>query len=125
MQLCGIYTTFAEAHVTAVPRFGTYIALFLLLLFGRVMTPDALLLRLHHHHTTHTAHTADNKEAAQLSEKHTHCPVEDLFGAPYQSSLSAVAFTPATHTTVYQNQYQGYWQSAAFSCYRLRGPPAV
>ena len=101
-----------------------YIAILLLLLFTRAMVPDALILELHHH--THTVHT-DTTDAhkAQIGQKHKHCPVEDVFEAPFQGTYTSIDFTPATHQTAYNSSYQSHWFSTGNSFSHLRGPPQV
>jgi len=122
--LWNLCLTFANKHPVYVYRLVNYIALFLLLLFCRVMVPDALLLSLHSHgHTEHSAH-ADTKQE-QLSEKHTHCPVEDLFGAPYQGTITAVHFAPLTHTALYTASYQYQGHTSSLSLSPLRAPPVA
>jgi len=105
-----------------VPRFLRHTALFLLLLFCRAMVPDALLLELHPHtHTVHTDHTDTKK--AQVGMKHKHCPVEDVFGAPFQGSLTSVAFKPVVHTAAYAAAHTSNWHGHTPSLQYLRGPP--
>ncbi|MFD2999959.1 hypothetical protein ACFS7Z_06280 [Pontibacter toksunensis] len=102
--------------------FLKYIALFLLLLFCRAMVPDAFLLELHPHtHTVHTDHTDTHK--AQVGLKHKHCPVEDVFGKPYQGSFSSLEFKPLVHYTAYTASYTSTWRSETYSATFLRGPP--
>nr|WP_230679971.1 hypothetical protein [Pontibacter sp. 172403-2] len=87
------------------------------------MVPDALLLELHHHSHTTDTEQADHHQA-QVAGKHVHCPVEDLFGAPYQGSLiSFEATPPAAHTAAYTSNYQisRHKHTVAYTC--LRGPP--
>lgn len=63
-----------------------WMAWWLLLLLGRVMTPEAAVLRLHtHQHTVEepaqlTAARRDSR--AVLSAQHTHCHAEQLYDAP-------------------------------------------
>lgn len=104
--------------------FVKHIAILLLLLFIRVMVPDAVLLNLHaHSHTAHTEHSDTNKE--QLTQKHTHCPVENLFGAPFQPAVAAVQSVPVIHTTVYSALYNSTWTSSSLLTLSYRGPPTV
>lgn len=105
-------------------RFTPYIALLLLLLFCRVMVPDALWLELHPHtHTAHPEHT-DTKQA-QLGMKHKHCPVEDLFGAPYQPVYTSVAFKEVLHFTTYTSFLILNWQGTPPLYAQLRAPPVA
>jgi hypothetical protein len=107
-----------------VSRFTTYIALFLLLLFTRAMVPDQLLLSLHSHVHTDHSHLVGDHNKAHVEKNHTHCSVEDLFGAPYQSSDALVSFPepsllPEPVASYYQN-----WPSASINQTQQRGPPA-
>ncbi|MDX5421547.1 MAG: hypothetical protein LPK14_04785 [Hymenobacteraceae bacterium] len=105
-------------------RLVKYIALFLLLLFCRAMVPDALLLSLHAHgHTEH--HSPGDSKQAHVSEKHSHCPVEDLFGAPYHGSVASVDFPAVEHTSTYTVCYSGNWYGTSHATSFLRGPPVA
>jgi hypothetical protein len=99
-----------------------HIAVLLLLLFCRVMVPDALIFELHAHtHTVHTEHTDTHK--AQLGQKHKHCPVEELFGAPFQAALNNIELTPIVYRTDYTSLYQDRWHNSTHFNQLLRGPP--
>nr|WP_262910417.1 hypothetical protein [Pontibacter silvestris] len=87
------------------------------------MVPDGLLLHLHGH--THTEDSLHDHHKAEIAKKHTHCPVEDLFGAPYHGSVTSVAFRPATLETVYIAYYNSNWQGSTIFFSRLRGPPLI
>ncbi|TXK51946.1 hypothetical protein FVR03_02355 [Pontibacter qinzhouensis] len=102
----------------------SYIALFLLLLFVRVLLPDGLLLSLHtHEHTSHEVPCDAHK--AQVDKKHTHCDIEDLFGAPFQPGVVAVEFLPLIHASTQPGSQAANWQRCAVSHAYLRGPPLV
>ncbi|WP_018476181.1 hypothetical protein [Pontibacter roseus] len=105
-------------------RFTTYIALFLLLLFVRAMVPDQLLLSLHSHAHTEHSHPGDHNQA-HVDKKHTHCPVEDLFGAPFQNSSAVVSFTEPILLKEHVASYYSSWKSISASHTQQRGPPAV
>jgi hypothetical protein len=106
-------------------RFTSYIAILLLLLFTRVMVPDALILELHSHtHTIHTAHEDSHK--AQVGQKHKHCPVEDNFQEPFQGVIASIALAPLVqHKTTYTNYYQSSRHTFQNASQYLRGPPVV
>ncbi|NDK56888.1 hypothetical protein [Pontibacter fetidus] len=106
-------------------RFTSYIAIVLLLLFARVMVPDALILELHPHtHTIHNAHEDAHK--AQVGQKHKHCPVEDNFHEPFQGSWAEIAIAPSLQQkTAYVNFYQNNWHTCKSTSRYLRGPPIV
>lgn len=61
------------------------VAWWLLLLLGRVMTPEAAVLHLHaHQHTVDepAPPRAGRRALALLSGKHLHCHAEQLYNAP-------------------------------------------
>ena len=98
------------------------IAILLLLLLTRVMVPDALILELHPHtHTIHAAHEDANK--AQVGQKHKHCPVEDIFEAPFQGAYTSINFVIPLHKTAYYNLYQVSRLHSQNTSHYLRGPP--
>ncbi|SIT88282.1 hypothetical protein [Pontibacter indicus] len=105
-------------------RFTTYIALFLLLLFTRAMVPDQLLLSLHSHAHTEHSHPGDQKNA-HVEKKHTHCSVEDLFGAPYQSASAVYTFRAPIMVAEYAVRYTQYPAFHSFARLSLRGPPTL
>lgn len=104
-------------------RFTTYIALFLLLLFVRAMVPDTLLLSLHSHTHTEHNHPGDYNQA-HVDKKHTHCPVEDLFGAPYQSSTAVIAFPEPLLSPEHVASYYSNWLYSSATHTQQRGPPS-
>nr|WP_255749814.1 hypothetical protein [Pontibacter liquoris] len=87
------------------------------------MVPDALLLELHPHtHTIDTANTDHHK--AQIASKHSHCPVEDLFGASFQGSITAWAALPVlAPAVVYTFPYTCSPHKTTPATPALRGPP--
>ncbi|MFA1773338.1 hypothetical protein ACD591_18710 [Rufibacter glacialis] len=105
-----------------VKNFSRYSALFLLLLFTRVMTPDALLLQLHaHEHTEEAAHYPGK---SLVSSKHHHCAVDSLFQASFQAPEGVVVPVPLVHVVQHGSfmTLAGYATTPAYSF--LRGPPA-
>jgi hypothetical protein len=107
-----------------VHRFTTYIALFLLLLFSRAMVPDQLLMNLHGHAHTEHSHPGNQKKA-HVEKKHTHCPVEDLFGAPYQRAVQAYTFRAPGMLPEHVARHTHSLAFAAFARLQLRAPPAI
>lgn len=106
-----------------VKNFSRYSALFLLLLFARVMTPDALLLQLHaHEHTQEHSHQPGKHE---VSTKHNHCPIDNLFQASFQAPEGVVLPVPLVHAVQHGSlvTLAGYATSPSYSF--LRGPPAL
>jgi hypothetical protein len=108
-----------------VQRFTTYIALFLLLLFTRAMVPDQLLLSLHSHAHTEHSHLIGDHNKAQVEKKHNHCPVEDLFGAPFQSTTEVYTFQKPSVLPEHTARYTAYQAFDSNTRITLRGPPAV
>lgn len=106
------------------------VAWWLLLLLGRILTPEAAVLRLHGHtHTTvEPAQTAANKASgnAFLTTRHQHCDVEHFYNAPLQV-VDTLGVAPPRYAAVYLAHrllatvgcLTGAWQQPA-----LRGPPA-
>ena len=109
--------------------FRQYIAFFLLLAFVRVMVPDALMLKLHaHQHTEHHAahgHHITHDHGLELDVKHTHCPVEDVFNAPYQPELFHFSLVPLTHSDSYAELESFPWAFTVPHSLYLRGPPVA
>lgn len=109
------------------PFFKKHIATFLILLFVRVMVPDALMLNLHGH--THTSHDTQKEQTAQdqqqVSEAHKHCPVEDIFGSSFQGSFTSIELTPVVHKVLYSNLYASNRLGNSLPVSNLRGPPAA
>jgi hypothetical protein len=107
-----------------VNRFTTYIALFLLLLFTRAMVPDQLLLSLHKHAHTEHSHPGDHNQA-HVEKKHNHCPVEELFEAPFQRVTEVFVFRAPSTVPVHTARYTDNPAYAPDAHIKLRGPPAV
>jgi hypothetical protein len=108
-------------------------AWWLLLLLGRVMAPEAAVLRLHaHQHTGHEAvsrlaghQTTAAREKAKVSLRHQHCYAEQLYNAPFQPAVPPTVPRPRV-----QLVYPTYHALTAPSPARhllpgaaLRGPP--
>jgi hypothetical protein len=106
-------------------RFTTYIALFLLLLFTRAMVPDQLLLSLHSHAHTEHSHLVGDHNQAHVEKDHKHCPVEDLFGAPFQSATEFLSFQETSLLPAHIARYTAFQAFASNTRLTLRGPPAV
>jgi hypothetical protein len=107
-----------------------HIAVLLLLVFGRVMVPDAAWLALHpHEHTEHeAAHAPDSALKGQtvVAEKHTHCATDHLFSAP---TLPAPTFAwgvvvPPMYERPTGVSLSSVWTARLVQTLCLRGPPA-
>lgn len=86
------------------------------------MTSDALLLQLHaHEHTEEHNHHAGQHE---VSAKHNHCPVDNLFQASFQAPEGVVLPVPLVHAVQHGSSVTlvGYATTPTYSF--LRGPPA-
>lgn len=108
----------------------TLVAWWLLLLLGRILTPEAAVLHLHGHaHTTAEPADLPARKANSrtfLTARHQHCAVEQFYNAPLQ-----LGGTPPVALPWYAPLYRHYaplatagsrfcaWRKAA-----LRGPPA-
>ncbi|NEM96541.1 hypothetical protein [Pontibacter burrus] len=105
-------------------RISHYIAILLLLLFTRVMVPDALILELHAHtHTVHAEHTDTHK--AHVGQKHTHCPVEDLFDASFQGTAVHLEVLQPSYSSVYKITSPSTPHNKQPAHFLQRGPPVV
>ncbi|WP_157593113.1 hypothetical protein [Rufibacter tibetensis] len=104
-------------------NFTRYSALFLLLLFARVMTPNELLLQLHAHE--HTVEKPHDESQTHIGQKHTHCNTDDLFHAPFQPAEALVLPVLASHQCSFgaAAPQPGYLVSATQQ--HLRGPPTL
>jgi len=106
--------------------FTRVIALFLLLLFVRVLVPDSLILALHQH--THTiekrldSHLGDK----QVDAKHIHCPTDHLFhNTFYTLSVAFVLPVYTLHTPSYRLDLTAVWKFTFPNNCLTRGPPSV
>ncbi|MGV3540774.1 MAG: hypothetical protein ACO1OQ_13250 [Rufibacter sp.] len=104
-------------------NFTRYSALFLLLLFARVMTPNELLLQLHAHE--HTVERPHDESQTHIGKQHTHCHTDNLFHAPFQPSEAVVLPTPLTFEVSFgATEPQAGFSFTTYHQY-LRGPPAA
>ncbi|WP_192822660.1 hypothetical protein [Rufibacter sp. LB8] len=103
-------------------NFTRYSALFLLLLFARVMTPNELLLQLHAHE--HTVEIPHDESKTHIGKKHTHCHTDNLFHAPFQPSEAVVLPSPVLHKSLLGAQAPQPGYAISFANQFLRGPPA-
>lgn len=106
-------------------RFKNYIALFLLLLFVRVIVPEAVILAWHTHE-----HTQDNPDkidtGLKLDKKHTHCHTDHLFNSPFSPSYALITYlTPVTFPEAYAAQQGFVWKFTFPNNTELRGPPVA
>ena len=101
-----------------------YSALFLLLLFIRVMVPDAVILSLHHHAHTEHADTAA-KMLAKVEKGHTHCPVDKLFETPFQGTCQPAFFILQTQPFFTVTLAVTGKTSTNIELKKLRGPPVA
>ena len=101
-----------------------YSALLLLLLFVRVMVPDALLLTMHQHaHTEHTV--SEDAQHAKVEKEHKHCPVEDLFDASFQGCQQPALRVPVLHKASYATLFYSSFSNNLPVLKPNRGPPVV
>ena len=105
--------------------FKNYIALVLLLLFVRVIVPEAAVLALHAHE-----HTQDNPEkmdtGLKLDQKHTHCHTDNLFNSPFSPAFATIPYnTPITFLKTYAARQGFVWKFTFPNNTELRGPPVV
>lgn len=104
-------------------NFTRYSALFLLLLFARVMTPNELLLQLHAHE--HTVEQPHDESQTHIGQQHTHCQTDSFFHAPFQPSEAVVLPTPFTFEISFGASAPQAGYITSTSQQHLRGPPAT
>ncbi len=106
-------------------RFKNYIALFLLLLFVRVVVPEAAVLALHtHEHTQDKLVKMDT--GLKLEKKHTHCHTDNLFNSPFSPAFATITYhTPITFSETYAALQGFVWKFTFPNNTELRGPPVA
>ncbi|MDQ4141305.1 MAG: hypothetical protein M3142_12385 [Bacteroidota bacterium] len=106
-------------------RLKNYIAIFLLLLFVRVLVPEAAMLALHsHEHTEDDQPKADN--GFKLDKKHSHCHTDNFFNTPYSPTITANITAPIIiFTDSYLANHSYIWKFTFPNNTELRGPPVV
>ncbi|QCR25160.1 hypothetical protein C1N53_18665 [Pontibacter sp. SGAir0037] len=92
------------------------------------MVPDGLVLAMHTH--THTPHeegmvVKQHPGLEKVDTAHIHCPVEDLFGAPYHASLNHIRFSQPAPYSMYVAARASAWGGLPGSSSHLRGPPTA
>lgn len=104
--------------------FSNYIASFLLVIFARVMVPDALVLELHaHQHTEHAVPT--DQYAAVLDHEHVHCSIEQVFHAAFNTVSFSLDPAPLAWSDTYTANLHPVWDFSFPQSINLRGPPAA
>lgn len=106
-------------------RFKNYIALFLLLVFVRVMVPEASWLALHaHEHTEDQIEKTDH--GLKLDKKHTHCDTDNLFNTPFSpATLAALPTLNILFSDNYSARNCYIWKFTFPNNTELRGPPVA
>ncbi|WP_226179529.1 hypothetical protein [Hymenobacter lucidus] len=99
------------------------------MLLLRVLTPEAALLRMHlHEHTAdkpRTSATAKPEAQAELSAKHQHCHIEQLYDAPFQPAVPVAVPAPLQQLryATYRPKAPVCRASHLLDGASLRGPP--
>lgn len=108
-------------------RFHSYIALFLLVAFIKVMAPEEAVLALHKHkHTEETFKSVVSLSKAHLSKAHQHCPIDDLYNGSFNFADSSISFRLLTsYSTTYPLAYGFVWKFTFPNNTYLRGPPVA
>jgi hypothetical protein len=106
-------------------RFKNYIALFLLLLFVRVIVPEAAVLALHtHEHTQDNIDKMDN--GLKLEKAHIHCHTDNIYNTPFSPAYGTVTYnTPVTFPRTYAVLTGFVWKFTFPNNTELRGPPVA
>ncbi|QCR21603.1 hypothetical protein C1N53_04075 [Pontibacter sp. SGAir0037] len=98
-----------------------YTAYLLLVLFLRVLAPEAAVLSLHRH-----THTEDVLQAGQtVGQAHIHCHVDDLFNKPFLSSCFSLELCLMPPAGCYVQPYDFAWKFTYPNNTYLRGPPVA
>jgi len=104
--------------------FTRVIALFLLLLFVRVLVPDSLILALHQHTHTEEKQSDTYPGIKKLDTKHIHCPTDHLFHTTFYTLPAAIVLSVLTqHTSSYQATFKAVWKFTFPNNSLTRGPP--
>jgi hypothetical protein len=108
------------------------LAWWLLLLLGRVLTPEVAVLRLHSHaHTTAEPAFAKTTHArpikALLTTKHQHCHTEELYQLPFAPATLVELPAPVRQLAyaTYRPQAPVCRQAHLLDGACLRGPPTL
>jgi hypothetical protein len=104
--------------------FKNYIAIFLLLLFVRVLVPETAVLALHNHEHTEEQFPAKKNTGLKLDQKHQHCQIDELFNAPF-TPVQAVIIQAnnLTYSDTYSASHSFIWKFTFPNNTDLRGPP--
>lgn len=98
-----------------------HIASLLLLLFFRVMIPEAGLLALHGHgHTEEEANTG-----LLVGQAHTHCHAENLFNLGFAPVHFSASLPHPVQNGFYATCYSCVWKFTFPNNTLLRGPPVA
>lgn len=97
------------------------ISLLLLVLFVRLMVPEAAVLALHQHE--HTEH--EYLDDAKVSTKHQHCHVDDLFNTDFTVPSFSVELRINPAGACYMQPYSFAWKFTYPHNTYLRGPPTA
>jgi hypothetical protein len=107
-----------------VSGFYRHIAFFLLVIFARVLVPDALILVLHaHSHTEHARSVEVDRHHPKLEQGHTHCPAENVFHSPFQFALAGQDLLAPVYPETHSDQLLLLRVFSFPSTITLRGPP--
>ena len=105
-------------------QFKNYIAIFLLLLFVRVLVPETAILALHSHE--HTEEQVKKDTGFKLEKKHQHCQIDQVFNAPFTPAPQVVIqAVPVSFTDLYSANHSYIWKFTFPNNTDLRGPPVV
>lgn len=106
-------------------QFKNYIALFLLLLFVRVIVPETAVLALHTHE--HTEDVPDKiNTGLKLDKKHSHCHTDNLFNTPFSPAPSnSTSFITLIFSDTYAVTQGFVWKFTFPNNTELRGPPVA
>jgi hypothetical protein len=104
-----------------VGKYRAFISVLFLVLFIRVMVPEAAVLALHQHE-----HVVDNPaDDAKVGVKHHHCHVDDLYSADFTSPSFVFELRLNMAEGNYLQPYTFAWKFTYPNNTFQRGPPTV
>jgi hypothetical protein len=104
-----------------VEKYRAFVSFLFLVLFIRLMVPEAAVLALHQHE-----HTIENPaDDAKVGIKHHHCHVDDLYSADFTSPSVSFELKVNPAEVSYVQPYSFAWKFTYPNNTFQRGPPTV
>ncbi|MFD3003478.1 hypothetical protein ACFS7Z_24180 [Pontibacter toksunensis] len=97
----------------------SYIATLLLVLFCRVLAPEAAILALHQHEHTDDTFTSETT----IGKAHLHCDVADFCNSEFALPAFSSGLVTAPKPGLFVSPYSFAWKFTFPNNTYLRGPP--